>query len=84
MRGARSFLRTALASLFVVAVFSSTAFATDYVVTTTADGVGVCGASDCSLRAAIAAANGDAAPTSCSDPVKRTCCRSAASPSPVR
>ena len=60
MRDARSFLRTALASLFAVAVFSSTAFATDYVVTTTADGVGVCGASDCSLRAAIAAANGDA------------------------
>jgi CSLREA domain-containing protein len=59
MRDARQFLRTALASLCVVVVFSSTAFATNYVVTTTADVAGVCSVSDCSLRAAIAAANVD-------------------------
>ena len=59
MRRARRLLRIALAFLLVVAVSGSAAFATDYVVTTTTDAAGVCTVSDCSLRSAIAAANGD-------------------------
>jgi CSLREA domain-containing protein len=60
-RHAKQPVRTALASLFVssfvLAAFSSVAFATDYTVTTTADAAGVCNVNDCSLREAIAAAN---------------------------
>jgi CSLREA domain-containing protein len=59
MHGAKRLLRIALAFLLVVAVSASAAFATDYVVTTTTDAAGVCTVADCSLRAAIAAANGD-------------------------
>jgi CSLREA domain-containing protein len=56
-RDTRRLVRRALASLFVLAVFSSAAFATDYTVTKTADATGACNVSDCSLREAIAAAN---------------------------
>src|ERR1700681_2346309 len=56
-RDAKQLVPTALASLLVLVVFSSAAFATDYTVTKTADATGACNVNDCSLREAIAAAN---------------------------
>src|ERR1700688_1865154 len=61
-RDARQLVRTALAlvfvPLFVLAIFASAAFATDFTVTTTADtNDGACNVNACSLRDAIAAAN---------------------------